>query len=32
MKLLRYDNPGEEKPVLLDSGGSIRDLTDVVRA
>src|SRR5512133_712895 len=31
MKLLRYGNPGAEKPGLLDSGGAIRDLSVVVK-
>jgi 2-keto-4-pentenoate hydratase/2-oxohepta-3-ene-1,7-dioic acid hydratase in catechol pathway len=31
MKLLRYGNPGAEKPGLLDSGGAIRDLSSVVK-
>jgi 2-keto-4-pentenoate hydratase/2-oxohepta-3-ene-1,7-dioic acid hydratase in catechol pathway len=31
MKLLRYGNPGQEKPGLLDSGGAIRDLSGVVK-
>jgi len=30
MKLLRYGAPGQEKPGLLDAGGSIRDLSEVV--
>jgi 2-keto-4-pentenoate hydratase/2-oxohepta-3-ene-1,7-dioic acid hydratase in catechol pathway len=30
MKLLRYGNPGQEKPGLLDSTGAIRDLAGVV--
>jgi 2-keto-4-pentenoate hydratase/2-oxohepta-3-ene-1,7-dioic acid hydratase in catechol pathway len=30
MKLLRYGNPGEEKPGLLDSGNRLRDLSGVV--
>ena len=30
MKLLRYGNPGQEKPGLLDSDGAIRDLSGVV--
>src|SRR5262245_51397730 len=30
MKLLRYGDPGEEKPGLLDAQGAIRDLSDVV--
>ncbi|HUR89114.1 MAG TPA: fumarylacetoacetate hydrolase family protein [Ramlibacter sp.] len=30
MKLLRYGNPGKEKPGLLDSDGNIRDLSGVV--
>src|SRR5262245_49688597 len=30
MKLLRYGNPGEEKPGLLDASGAIRDLSEVV--
>jgi 2-keto-4-pentenoate hydratase/2-oxohepta-3-ene-1,7-dioic acid hydratase in catechol pathway len=31
MKLLRYGNPGQEKPGLLDSRGAIRDLCGVVK-
>lgn len=27
MKLLRYGNPGEERPGLLDAGGTVRDLS-----
>ena len=30
MKLLRYGDPGREKPGLLDSDGSIRDLSAVI--
>src|SRR6476659_5290786 len=30
MKLIRYGNPGAEKPGLLDSNGAIRDLSGVV--
>jgi len=30
MKLLRYGNPGEEKPGALDSEGRIRDLSNIV--
>jgi 2-keto-4-pentenoate hydratase/2-oxohepta-3-ene-1,7-dioic acid hydratase in catechol pathway len=30
MKLLRYGNPGAEKPGILDAQGRIRDLSDVV--
>src|SRR6478735_2339021 len=30
MKLLRYGNPGAEKPGVLDSNGAIRDLSGVV--
>ncbi len=30
MKLLRYGNPGEEKPGLLDADGTIRDLSGVI--
>ncbi len=30
MKLLRYGNAGQEKPGLLDSDGTIRDLSDHV--
>jgi 2,4-diketo-3-deoxy-L-fuconate hydrolase len=30
MKLLRYGNPGKEKPGLLDAEGKIRDLSGVV--
>ena len=29
MKLLRYGNPGHEKPGLLDAQGQIRDLSQV---
>jgi len=31
MKLLRYGEPGAEKPGLLDAEGRIRDLSDIVR-
>lgn len=30
MKLLRYGEPGQERPGLLDSNGRIRDLTDLI--
>src|ERR1700739_1105210 len=30
MKLLRFGNPGAEKPATLDSNGNIRDLSSVV--
>ena len=30
MKLLRYGEPGQERPALLDSNGGIRDLTDLI--
>ncbi|MBD8709503.1 fumarylacetoacetate hydrolase family protein [Pseudomonas sp. CFBP 13711] len=30
MKLLRYGEPGQERPGLLDSDGRIRDLTDLI--
>jgi 2,4-diketo-3-deoxy-L-fuconate hydrolase len=30
MKLLRYGNPGKEKPGLLDADGKIRDLSGVI--
>ena len=30
MKLLRYGNPGQERPGILDGEGNIRDLSDVV--
>jgi 2-keto-4-pentenoate hydratase/2-oxohepta-3-ene-1,7-dioic acid hydratase in catechol pathway len=30
MKLLRYGEPGQEKPGLLDKDGAIRDLSGVV--
>ncbi|MEJ7928419.1 fumarylacetoacetate hydrolase family protein [Ramlibacter sp. AN1015] len=30
MKLLRYGNPGREKPALLEAGGKLRDLSAVV--
>ncbi len=30
MKLLRYGNPGEEKPGLLDAEGTLRDLSGVI--
>jgi 2-keto-4-pentenoate hydratase/2-oxohepta-3-ene-1,7-dioic acid hydratase in catechol pathway len=31
MKLLRYGPRGREKPALLDTGGNIRDLSEVIR-
>jgi 2-keto-4-pentenoate hydratase/2-oxohepta-3-ene-1,7-dioic acid hydratase in catechol pathway len=30
MKLVRYGNPGKEKPGLIDAAGKLRDLSDVV--
>ena len=30
MKLLRYGQPGQEKPGILDADGTIRDLSSVV--
>ena len=30
MKLLRYGNPGQEKPGMLDQNGMIRDLSNIV--
>jgi 2-keto-4-pentenoate hydratase/2-oxohepta-3-ene-1,7-dioic acid hydratase in catechol pathway len=30
MKLLRYGPPGAEKPGMLDAGGGLRDLSDIV--
>ena len=30
MKLLRFGNPGAERPGILDSGGNLRDLSSVV--
>ena len=30
MKLVRYGNPGKEKPGLIDSDGKLRDLSSVV--
>ena len=30
MKLLRYGEPGQEKPGLLDAEGAIRDLSDII--
>lgn len=30
MKLLRYGEPGQERPALLDSHGGIRDLSDLI--
>ncbi|MFL6549284.1 MAG: hypothetical protein ACJ8OJ_11355, partial [Povalibacter sp.] len=31
MKLLRYGPVGRERPALLDSSGTLRDLSEVVR-
>jgi 2,4-diketo-3-deoxy-L-fuconate hydrolase len=31
MKLVRYGNPGKEKPGLIDSSGKLRDLSSVVK-
>jgi hypothetical protein len=30
MKLVRYGNPGKEKPGLIDADGKLRDLSSVV--
>lgn len=30
MKLVRYGNPGQEKPGLIDAEGQLRDLSDVI--
>ncbi len=30
MKLVRYGNPGKEKPGLIDADGKLRDLSGVV--
>jgi hypothetical protein len=30
MKLVRYGNPGKEKPGLIDENGQLRDLSAVV--
>ena len=31
MKLVRYGNPGKEKPGLVDDNGQLRDLSAVVK-
>ena len=31
MKLVRYGNPGKEKPGLVDAQGKLRDLSGVVK-
>ena len=31
MKLVRYGNPGKEKPGLVDANGQLRDLSAVVK-
>ena len=31
MKLVRYGNPGKEKPGLIDANGQLRDLSAVVK-
>ncbi len=31
MKLVRYGNPGKEKPGLIDAGGKLRDLSAVIK-
>jgi hypothetical protein len=31
MKLVRYGNPGKEKPVLIDADGKLRDLSGVIK-
>ena len=30
MKLVRYGNPGKEKPGLIDAAGKLRDLSKVI--
>ena len=30
MKLVRYGNPGKERPAMLDTAGALRDLSAVV--
>ena len=31
MKLVRYGNPGKEKPGLIDADGKLRDLSAIVK-
>ncbi|HRA64310.1 MAG TPA: 2-hydroxyhepta-2,4-diene-1,7-dioate isomerase, partial [Burkholderiaceae bacterium] len=31
MKLVRYGNPGKEKPGLIDADGKLRDLSKIVK-
>ena len=31
MKLVRYGNPGTEKPGLIDADGQLRDLSSVLK-
>jgi len=31
MKLVRYGNPGKEKPGLIDADGKLRDLSAVIK-
>ena len=31
MKLVRYGNPGKEKPGLIDADGKLRDLSSVIK-
>jgi hypothetical protein len=31
MKLVRYGNPGKEKPGLIDANGKLRDLSGVIK-
>ena len=31
MKLIRYGNPGKEKPGLVDAEGKLRDLSAVIK-
>ena len=31
MKLVRYGNPGQEKPGLIDDQGHLRDLSKVIK-
>ena len=31
MKLVRYGNPGKEKPGLIDANGKLRDLSGIIK-
>jgi hypothetical protein len=31
MKLVRYGNPGKEKPGMIDSDGKLRDLSGIIK-